>query len=173
MQFLSLPLTQCVNHYTTDSLCCCRYSPRVVMTQENSGLQGTSAQWVRSEPWLWDKLLKWQIQLEKWNKGCSQGHSCKGTGVSTTLNQTFLTVMALYTPSHPENGSLAPLKPYRVLKWKLRRTGSIPKTLPNSNASSFVSQSKDFQKLQTGRTQEKKIQMLSIFCFGLETKQQN
>lgn len=84
-----------------------------------------------------------------------QGHSCKGTGVSSTLNQTFLTVTALYTPSHPENGSLAPLKPYRVLKWKLRRICSVPKTLPNSNASSFVPQPKDFQKLQTGRTQGK------------------
>lgn len=161
-------MTQCVNHHTTDSLCCCRYNPRVVLTQENSGLQGTSAQWVRGEPWLRDKLWKWQIQLEKWNKGCSQGHSCKGTGVSSTLNQTFLTVTALYTPSHPENGSLAPLKPYRILKWKLRRICSVPKTLPNSNASSFVPQPKDFQKLQTGRTQGKKSKCCPFFVLGLK-----
>lgn len=122
-------------------------------TQE---LQGTSAWWVWGEPWLQDKLWKWQIQLEKWNKGCPQGHFCKGTGESSTLNQTFLTVTTLYMPSQPENGSLVPLKPYRVLKGKLRRIYSIPKTLTISNASSFAPQVKDFQKLQTGRTQGKK-----------------
>lgn len=131
------------------------------MTQKNSGLQGSCARWVRGEPSLWDKLWKRQIQLEKWNKGCSQHHSCKGTGASSTLNQTLLTVTTLYTPSQLENGSLALLKPHRALKGKLQRIHSV------SNACSFPPQAKEFQK--TGRIQGEKNPL--FFCFGLESKQ--
>lgn len=100
-------------------------------------------------------------QLEKWNKGCSQCHFCKGTGVSSTLNQTFLTVTTLYTPSQLENGSLAPLKPYRALKGKLQRIHSV------SNACSSLLKLRSSRNCKQAESKGEK----NNFCFGLESKQ--